>query len=174
MRLFKTLTGIALAAGLMAASVPASANALGEIDNAKASAKAKEVHCIALNIYFEARSESLMGKVAVGHVVMNRVLSPRFPRSACDVIQQGGQKRLHRCQFSWWCDGKADAPKHARSWSKAMKIAKLIYAGEIADPTQGALWYHADYVNPRWRRAFDMTVKIGRHMFYVPDRERKL
>jgi spore germination cell wall hydrolase CwlJ-like protein len=29
------------------------------------------------------------------------------------------------------------------------------------------LFYHADYVNPHWRKAKKQTVQIGRHIFYV-------
>ena len=66
--------------------------------------------CIALNIYFEARSEDLQGKVAVGSVVMNRIAHERFPDTACEVVYQGGDKVRHRCQFSWFCDGLSDNP----------------------------------------------------------------
>jgi spore germination cell wall hydrolase CwlJ-like protein len=69
--------------------------------------KSPELFCLAQNIYFEARGEPLLGKIAVGHVVLNRVADKRFPGHVCKVIQQGGNRRLHRCQFSWWCDGKA-------------------------------------------------------------------
>ena len=63
-----------------------------------------EISCLALNIYFEARNEPNEGKLAVSHVVMNRVMSSRFPGTVCKVIQQGGEIRRYRCQFSWWCD----------------------------------------------------------------------
>src|SRR5438093_4776081 len=64
----------------------------------------QEIDCLALTIYHEARGESERGKLAVGHVVMNRTRSALFPASVCDVVRQGGQQR-DRCQFSWWCDG---------------------------------------------------------------------
>jgi len=69
-----------------------------------------EVRCLALNIYFEARSEGEQGQLAVGHVVMNRVADRHYPSTVCNVVRQGGEKRLHRCQFSWWCDGEPDKP----------------------------------------------------------------
>ncbi len=127
----------------------------------------QEVRCLALNIYFEARGEPTADKRAVGHVVMNRVSSKRFPRSICGVIRQGGEARRHRCQFSWWCDGRSDQPRHRKAWAESREIAKEIYTGVSADPTGGALWYHADYVSPYWRKAFDRGPKIGRHFFYT-------
>ncbi|MCH8153679.1 MAG: cell wall hydrolase, partial [Proteobacteria bacterium] len=44
----------------------------------------------------------------------------------------------------------------------------LVYWGQTLDPTYGALWYHADYVNPYWRGDFIQGRQIGRHIFYSP------
>jgi spore germination cell wall hydrolase CwlJ-like protein len=132
----------------------------------------EEMECLALNIYFEARSEPDMGRRAVGHVVMNRVNHSRFPDSACDVVHQGGYQELNRCQFSWWCDGRPDKPHNQAQWFKSLKLAMEIYFGYSEDPTGGALWYHADYTNPDWRKDFQRARKIGRHIFYRESRPR--
>ncbi|MCH8097548.1 MAG: cell wall hydrolase [Proteobacteria bacterium] len=126
----------------------------------------EEVKCLALTIYFESRGEPDAGKVAVGHVVMNRVNDPRFPGQVCKVVKQGGEWRRNRCQFSWWCDGRSDKPKDHRAWGLSKELANTIYAGMSEDPTDGALWYHADYVKPYWRNVFARGPKIGRHIFY--------
>ena len=126
----------------------------------------EEIACLALNIYFEARSEPDEGKFAVSHVVMNRVASQRFPDTICEVIRQGGQVVRHRCQFSWFCDGQSDTPRSQVDWELSNEIALNVYWGRSEDPTQGALWYHADYVSPYWRTAFETGPKIGRHIFY--------
>ena len=125
-----------------------------------------EIRCLALNIYFEARSEPEVGKHAVGHVVMNRVSSKRFPNTVCDVVRQGGELRRYRCQFSWWCDGRSDTPFNKREWNRSSEIARAVYWGRTEDPTAGALWYHADYAKPSWRKEFERGPKIGRHIFY--------
>ena len=125
-----------------------------------------EIKCLALNIYFEARSEPEAGKHAVGHVVMNRVSSKRFPSTVCDVVRQGGELKRYRCQFSWWCDGRSDKPLNKREWNRSSEIALAVYWGRTEDPTAGALWYHADYVSPSWRTAFERGPQIGRHIFY--------
>jgi N-acetylmuramoyl-L-alanine amidase len=127
----------------------------------------EEVTCLALNIYFEARNQPAEGKIAVGHVVMNRVANPKFPKSVCKVVQQGGERRRHRCQFSWWCDGQSDRPRNQHAWNESIHIAKKIYIGFSADPTQGALWYHAEYVRPYWRKVMKPVRKIGTHIFYL-------
>ena len=59
-----------------------------------------ELKCMAENIYFEGRAEPLMGKVAIGHVVMNRVASDRHPNTICEVVHEGPHRE------SWKTRGK--------------------------------------------------------------------
>ncbi len=127
----------------------------------------KEIDCLARNIYFEARSESEQGQLAVGHVVMNRVANEGYPNSVCAVVKQGGEKRRNRCQFSWWCDGRSDMPMNKKAWQRSQDLAEAVYKGQSKDPTNGALWYHADYVNPVWSAALVLGKKIGQHLFYL-------
>ena len=87
-----------------------------------------EVYCMAQNVYFEARHESMVGKIAVAHVVMNRIEDKRWPNTVCGVVKEGPVReswktkkdptlakedrkyypRRDRCQFSWYCDGHRD------------------------------------------------------------------
>ncbi len=130
-----------------------------------------EIECLALNIYFEARGEPDIGKLAVAHVVMNRVEDRRFPETICGVSKDGGQKKLNRCQFSWFCDGRSDRPNDLRQWERSKALAREIFWGLSMDPTGGALWYHATYVRPVWRKALVKSAKIGNHIFYQPKAE---
>ena len=125
------------------------------------------VKCLAMNIYWEARSEPIAGQVAVAAVTLNRVEDKRFPDDVCNVVRQGGEIRRNRCQFSWWCDGKKDEPREAEAWRRANTLARLTAAGVIEDPTGGAMWYHADYVEPYWAEAKKQVTKIGKHIFYT-------
>lgn len=127
----------------------------------------EDLHCLALNIYHEARSEPLTGQLAVAQVTLNRVASDSFPESVCKVVKQGGQKR-NRCQFSWWCDGKSDQPNEEKAWRKSLDLGRRVLADQSHDPTNGALYYHATYVSPKWSRSFQRTAQIGRHLFYRP------
>ncbi len=131
----------------------------------------KEINCLAKNIYFEARSEPIDGKLAVGHVVLNRVADKRYPASICEVVRQGGEEPLNKCQFSWWCDGRSDRPKNARAWQQSLVLARVVFWGYSDDPTLGALWYHADYAKPIWRKVLPVGPKIGKHIFYLNDRD---
>ena len=127
----------------------------------------ESLHCLALNVYHEARSETEAGQLAVATVTLNRVHSKAFPDSVCDVVKQGGEQ-LHRCQFSWWCDGKSDRPTEAEAWKNAQHISRQALLGLAKDPTNKALYYHATYVNPRWSRKMQQTARIDQHIFYRP------
>ncbi|UCH75535.1 MAG: cell wall hydrolase [Rhodospirillales bacterium] len=128
----------------------------------------EEIECLALNIYFEARGEPVDGRIAVGHVVLNRVADDRYPDKICDVVKQGGPRPKHKCQFSWWCDGRSDRPRDLQAWRESQVLARVVFWGYAEDPTGGALWYHADYTMPYWGSKLTRGPKIGRHHFYVP------
>ena len=121
----------------------------------------KQVDCLAENIYFEAGYEPDQGKVAVALVTLNRTQDPRFPKDICSVVKQ---KVNSTCQFSWFCENKRKANTYVFEQSK--KVALMVYANyeNMRDITKGALYYHADYVNPRWK--LEKTTTIGRHIFY--------
>ena len=130
--------------------------------------------CMAFNIYHEANNQSMLGQIAVGQVVMNRVEDRRFPDTVCEVVKQavtykGTDKPvLHKCQFSWYCDGKKDEPNYdSKSWSNALKYAVVVLGGDITlDFTDGATHYHATYVRPAWAKTKTRTTRIDRHIFY--------
>ena len=125
----------------------------------------KQIDCLALNIYREAGREPENGKVAVALVTMNRVKAPGFPDSVCKVVQQ---KTKNVCQFSWKCI--THLPRIDQELYKyTREIATLVFLNHdiLEDITLGALFYHADYVRPRWHK-LEVTTKIGRHIFYKP------
>ena len=133
-----------------------------------------QIACLAQNMYFEARSESTAGKIAVSNVVMNRVKSDMFPDTVCEVVYEGPHYTnyagnllpyKHRCQFSWYCDGKRDNIYDQKLYDDLYILANLVYKNKI-DLTDGALFYHADYVNPNWAKDMKITAKIDTHIFY--------
>jgi spore germination cell wall hydrolase CwlJ-like protein len=127
--------------------------------------------CLAQNVYFEARGDNLAGKFAVADVVLNRVENTRYPNTICEVIKQGlkhsnGTMRRHKCQFSWYCDGKSDNPKDASAWMDSLYIAILIQDGHFRGITEGSTHYHATYVNPSWNKQMFPVGRIGVHRFF--------
>lgn len=127
-----------------------------------------ELKCLALNVYHEARGEPREGQVAVAWVVRNRMLSPRYPDSYCSVVTQTRSSELHKCQFSWGCDGRPDDARDALGWRRAVQVSVEVIMGLEPDPTGGAMWYHATRVKPVWRHKLLEARTIGRHIFYVP------
>jgi len=125
-----------------------------------------EENCLARAVYFEARSESELGQVAVAKVILNRVKDPEYPNTICGVVYQGSGRR-NSCQFSFACDGLPDDVRSATAWANAKRIAKMTIAGDakVAALTT-ATNYHADYVKPKWAKSMKRLVKIGRHIFY--------
>ncbi|MCC2663480.1 MAG: cell wall hydrolase SleB [Geminicoccaceae bacterium] len=126
----------------------------------------RELDCLALNIYWEARSEPPVGQLAVASVVLNRVADPAFPDTICDVVTEGAERGRHRCQFSWHCDGERDQPGNPAAWENALSVARLALDGAQDDPSRGALWYHSDRVRPAWSRNMAVIARIGGHLFY--------
>ena len=122
--------------------------------------------CLALNVYHEARSEPIIGQYAVAHVVLNRVQSSRWPSDICSVVKQGYSKGKHRCQFSWYCDGKSDLWHEEVPWARALVVADNVMSGKVPDVTNGATHYHAQYVKPYWSAWLTTTVTYGSHKFY--------
>ncbi len=134
--------------------------------------KEDDVNCLALNIYHESRNESTAGQLAVAQVVINRMESRQFPNTICGVVQQGlfkgGFPVRDRCQFSWFCDGISDNPRDSRAFDKSVDLAEwLLFAKQwVPDITDGALFYHASYVDPFWSKYKKKTLTIDNHIFY--------
>jgi spore germination cell wall hydrolase CwlJ-like protein len=127
---------------------------------------AKEQRCLAVGIYFEARSESVKGQAAVAQVILNRVKNPSYPNSICGVVYQNEDWR-NRCQFSFACDGRKDRITESAHFRKAEEVALAVTDGTVWLPEVGSsTHYYADYVKPGWARSMKKMKKIGRHIFY--------
>ncbi len=129
---------------------------------------AKEMRCLALNIYFEARGEIAEGQLAVALVTMNRLRNRHYPNSVCGVVWQ-------KHQFSWTHDGRSDRPTDKRAWALAQKISRFAYqrfeklsarSRKALDLTKGALHYYAPRLaSPYWAKVHSVTREIGGHVF---------
>jgi spore germination cell wall hydrolase CwlJ-like protein len=132
-----------------------------------AAERTKQLDCMTRNIYYEAATEPFEGKVAVAQVTMNRLASGRYPSDVCGVVYQRNvvmQKIV--CQFSWTCNGVSSVkPVYSAHYKESEEVAKkvLLEGFRLPSMTQ-ALYYHADYVNPKWGKP--QVAKIGRHIFY--------
>jgi spore germination cell wall hydrolase CwlJ-like protein len=126
-----------------------------------------EENCLARGVYFESRSESDLGQLAVAKVILNRVKSPNFPKTICGVVYQGSGSR-NSCQFSFACDGQPDDVKSPTAWAHAKAIASRAINNDPSVAMLGsAVNYHADYVKPRWSHTMRRLIRIGHHIFYA-------
>ena len=147
----------------------------------------EEARCLAENIYHEARNQGTAGWLAVAAVTLNRVTDDRFPDSICGVVFQSETRESwrtkgkdlpdiervyypvrHRCQFSWYCDGKPDDINQLGIYMDIMQFTKILLTSRVMmfDITDGATFYHADYVMPSWAKSKIKTIEIGDHIFY--------
>ena len=127
--------------------------------------------CMAMNLYRESRSETIMGQHAVAQVTFNR--AGRDPKNVCKVVAAPKQ-------FSWTnksygfvrrANGKLSMttkglPLDDHAWQVAKKIAVVTLNGRMYDFTHGANHYHADYVRPAWKSQMVRVATYGHHLFY--------
>ena len=119
-----------------------------------------EANCIAVAVYHEARGESLEGQMAVAKVIMNRAASGKYPTSWCGVVKQPWQ-------FSFVRNGRFPSVNQGSdAWRKALGVTRLAVANAVPSVSTDCLWYHADYVAPKWRNNLQRASKIGTHIFY--------
>ena len=135
--------------------------------------------CMVEAIYYEAGNQPFVGKVAVAQVILNRVNSRYHPNTVCDVVHEGPISQWwwdnhgkvvpikHKCQFSYYCDGKDESPYEGKSWTDSEHAAMITLTNTLLkDVTDGATHYHADYVSPWWAKKMIRTVTIENHLFF--------
>jgi len=118
----------------------------------------REIECLAGAIYFEAKSESLAGQLAVGRVIVARSHSGRFPASYCGVVFQPSQFSFVRGQ------AMPGINRSSAQWRTAAAVAQIAHDGSWESPVEGALFFHATHVAPRWR--LKRIARIENHVFY--------
>ena len=119
-----------------------------------------EANCIAVAVYHEARGESLEGQLAVAQVIKNRAMSGKYPADWCGVVKQPWQ-------FSFVRHGQfPSVDEHSAAWRKAVGITRLAVANAVQSVPKDCLWYHANYVAPRWSNNLQRVEQIGAHIFY--------
>ena len=68
------------------------------------------------------RGEDIVGMIAVGQVIINRVNDIRFDDTICSVVHAGyyyeNYPIRNRCQFSYWCDGKHERYGDIKAFEK--------------------------------------------------------
>ena len=119
-----------------------------------------QMHCLAGAVYFESRGEPLAGQLAVAQVVINRSQDTRWPASYCGVVYQ-------RAQFSFVKNGRMPRIRTSSdAWQRATAIAHIAHDGLWESEAGDAVYFHANYVRPKWSRRKQRTTQIDTHIFY--------
>ncbi len=136
--------------------------------------------CLALNIWHEARGESLAGMSVVAQNVISRVESPYYSDSVCGVVFEtmpGGAPA-----YSWLGDDLPDVPVirnsiDLRSWEKAWLVAGAFLAHDNPVRFSGlesGVLYHRDTICPSFCRSpyAKRLAQVGGHVIYQESRTR--
>ena len=128
----------------------------------------RELTCLALNVYYEARGEPLAGMYAVAEVTMNRVASRRHPGTVCEVVYEKKWDRLRKRYVSAFSWTEFDIVPHPEGvqWRQAREAADAVYFRRRPPLVEGALHYHASYIKPSWAKGEIPIIRIGSHIFY--------
>jgi spore germination cell wall hydrolase CwlJ-like protein len=129
----------------------AAAGSLGNIS-------AKELECMAKVVDHEAANQPRDGQLAVAHVMINRVMSGKFPNTLCGVAYQPRQ-------FSYINSHRIR--EGSQRWQTALEIAREALSGVAADTSRGALFFHARYIAPNsFFRTRTKVAALEDHIFY--------
>lgn len=134
------------------------------------SATSEDMLWLARNIYFEARSECTLGKMAVAMVTLNRTTwKGKYPNTIKGVVTQ-------RKQFSWFNANVVPEIKEQSAWKECQTLAGIsfdmyndmaIAKYQVDGIVSGAQFYFADYIKPpKWAAKMTFITKIGHHLFY--------
>lgn len=138
--------------------------------------KANEFNCLVEAVYHEARSEGLAGMLSVAGVILTRVQNDNYPNTVCEVVHQGkkwnGHIIKHKCQFSYYCDGRSEKYKDMNSLTEVIKVVHMSLLGIQVKQTVGSTHYHASHVTPNWASdpQFKCLGQLGSHVFYIDTR----
>ena len=119
----------------------------------------KDQDCLAKNIYYEAGIESEHGKYAVAQVTLNRLKSGQWGDTICSVVYS-------KAQFSWTLKKKLEKPS-GQAWADSQWIAHRVLGGDRVHPLKEAMYYHADYGSPKWKKSVVKLQQVGQHIFYT-------
>ena len=141
---------------------------------------ARDIDVLGRTVMGEASGEPWDGKLAIGHVVLNRLAQPSWwSRQPNDNIEDDTIEAvcMDPLQFSCWND-KPENKKYRdmllrltlatdSRFRECYAAAAAVASGESQDNVFGADHYFADYiVPPKWSKGRDPVTVIGRHIFF--------
>ena len=118
----------------------------------------KQIQCLVLNSYMEARGQGVKGMQAVTWVVLNRTKHPAYPSTPCAVIYSPKQ-------FSW-VSNKPVQIKEKDAYTQAARVVEGVLSGKLKDNTNSSTHFHSARIKPVWANRLSYTTTIGSHCFY--------
>ena len=118
----------------------------------------KQIECLKINAYMEARNQGVKGMQAVTWVVLNRTKHPSYPSTPCSVIAQPKQ-------FSWY-GNKPIQIKEKDAYMQAERVVEGVLSGKLKDNTNSSTHFHSARIKPVWASRLSYTTTIGSHCFY--------
>ena len=108
--------------------------------------------CLALNVYFEAQAEPLAGQLLVAETTLNRVHSPKWPNTICDVVYQPAQ-------FSWVTQHRVVLSD--KVFQQSLKLAQSY----TYKPSCITHFYNSALYQPKWANSMHVRTVVGGHTF---------
>lgn len=126
-----------------------------------------EVDLLACFIWGEARGEKVEGKLAVVHVVLNRVKARSYyGETIQDVILKPGHFKCFKENDPNLAQ-ILNLPSGDREFALCKAIAELATRGHLKnDPTGGATHFHRVNATQAWAPKLTYLRQIGNHVFY--------
>ena len=127
---------------------------------------AKDVEVLTRTIWGEARGESEEGMLAVGHVVINRVIRGGWWG---DTVEEVCQQPF---QFSCWNENDPNRSKLialnilSPDAGEALWSALTVLLEKHPDNTERSCHYHTRGVTPHWSHGKTAVMEIGSHLFF--------
>jgi spore germination cell wall hydrolase CwlJ-like protein len=119
----------------------------------------KQIECLKINAYMEARNQGVKGMQAVTWVVLNRTKHPSYPSTPCAVIYAP-------FQFEWTRNGKTPQVKERDAYMQAERVVEGVLSGKLKDNTNASTHFHSTRIKPVWASRLSYTTTIGSHCFY--------
>lgn len=135
-----------------------------------------DVDALDRTVWGEARGESFEGKIAVAHVILNRVAEGIAFRKRTGRKHYRGETVAEVCQKKWqfscWNENDPNLPKlkvvdeQDKNFILCGAASRGALSGVYPDPTDGATHYHTTAIKAFWSAGKTPTTRIGHHVFY--------
>lgn len=112
----------------------------------------RNIQCLAINIYYEARGTKESKQAYVAWIVMNRIKSNKYGRTACDVVFEVKKQNGREIAQFKWTKKRPEQKFEKTGWDLAQKIARAVYLGMVADVSHGAIDF---YIARQGSKRFD-------------------